>query len=503
MIDRSRSLSFRFNGKEYEGHPGDTLASALMANGVRLVGRSFKYHRPRGIVAAGAEEPNAVVQLDGDADEPNARATTLELTEGLSARSVNCWPGVGFDLGAIADRLSPLLPAGFYYKTFMGFPGGWNFYGPLVRRMAGLGTAPATAGRHAYEKRFHHCDVLVAGAGPAGLQAAAGRGARRRPGDARRRRAGAGRDAARRRGGDRGASGDRVGGGRGGGARLPPRRRAARACHRGRLLRPQLPDRRRAGLDAALDRRTPVEGAGAARGAGHRRGRAAAGVCRQRPPGGDAPVRCARVRAPLRRAPRGPGGRGHQQQLHLSHRRGARRCRSRGAGARGHPDASARAARRRACRARGRGARRTRGGRRDRSPVRPGGVRRAAGPAARAPARRLRPRALLRWLEPARAPALAVGGASPVRRGSRLLRARRQRPGGAKRRGVQRRVRSAVRPGAGLASRVGGVRRAWPHRAGDGRSRMPPGSAAHRGALLGGAVARAARPGRSSTCRTT
>ena len=172
LIDRSRSLSFRFNGKEYEGHPGDTLASALMANGVRLVGRSFKYHRPRGIVAAGAEEPNAIVQLDGDGDEPNARATTLELTEGLSARSVNCWPGVGFDLGAIADRLSPLLAAGFYYKTFMGFPGGWNFYGPLVRRMAGLGTAPATAGRHAYEKRFHHCDVLVAGAGPAGLQAA-------------------------------------------------------------------------------------------------------------------------------------------------------------------------------------------------------------------------------------------------------------------------------------------------------------------------------------------
>ena len=176
LVDRTRRLRFRFNGRDYEGHPGDTLASALMANGVRLVGRSFKYHRPRGIVAAGAEEPNAIVQLDGDGDgdqdEPNARATTLELTEGLSARSVNCWPGVGFDLGAVADRLSPLLPTGFYYKTFMGFPGGWNFYGPLVRRMAGLGTAPATPGRHAYEKRFHHCDVLVAGAGPAGLQAA-------------------------------------------------------------------------------------------------------------------------------------------------------------------------------------------------------------------------------------------------------------------------------------------------------------------------------------------
>ena len=171
LIDRSRRLRFRFNGKDFEGHPGDTLASALMANGVRLVGRSFKYHRPRGIVAAGAEEPNAIVQLGGGDDEPNGVATTLPLREGLSARSVNCWPGVGFDLGAISDRLSPLLPAGFYYKTFIGFPGDWNFYGRFVRRMAGLGTAPEAASRHAYEKRFHHCDVLVAGAGPAGLQA--------------------------------------------------------------------------------------------------------------------------------------------------------------------------------------------------------------------------------------------------------------------------------------------------------------------------------------------
>ena len=172
LIDRSRRLTFRFNGTDYEGHPGDILASALMANGVRLVGRSFKYHRPRGIVAAGAEEPNAIVQLDGDDDEPNATATTLLLRDGLSARSVNCWPSVGFDLGAINDRLSPLLAAGFYYKTFMGSPGGWNFYGRFVRRMAGLGIAPRGAGGHAYEKRFHHCEVLVAGAGPAGLQAA-------------------------------------------------------------------------------------------------------------------------------------------------------------------------------------------------------------------------------------------------------------------------------------------------------------------------------------------
>ena len=176
LVDRASRLRFRFNGKDYEGHAGDTLASALMANGVRLVGRSFKYHRPRGIVASGAEEPNAIVQLDGDDDEPNVRATTVALRDGLSARSVNCWPGVGFDVGAVVDRLSPLFPAGFYYKTFMGtfmgLPGGWNFYGPFVRRMAGLGTAPAEAGGRAYEKRFHHCDVFVAGAGPAGLQAA-------------------------------------------------------------------------------------------------------------------------------------------------------------------------------------------------------------------------------------------------------------------------------------------------------------------------------------------
>ena len=172
LLDRSRRLRFRFNGRDYEGHPGDTLASALMANGVRLVGRSFKYHRPRGIVAAGAEEPNAIVQLDGTEDEPNVQATTLALSEGLSARSVNCWPGVGFDLAAVADRLSPLLAAGFYYKTFMGAPGGWSFYGRFLRRMAGLGTAPRHADRRAYEKRCHHCDVLVVGAGPAGLQAA-------------------------------------------------------------------------------------------------------------------------------------------------------------------------------------------------------------------------------------------------------------------------------------------------------------------------------------------
>lgn len=170
-IDRSIRVRYTFDGKTGYGHPGDTLASALLANGERLVGRSFKYHRPRGIVSAGVEEPNALVQLIAGDDEPNVRATTLALTDGLSAQSVNRWPSLGFDLGAMNDWLSPLFPAGFYYKTFMGGPG-WKLYGPIIRRMAGLGRSPTRAGSHRYEKRFHHCDVLVAGAGPAGLVAA-------------------------------------------------------------------------------------------------------------------------------------------------------------------------------------------------------------------------------------------------------------------------------------------------------------------------------------------
>ena len=146
LVDRSTRLRFRFNGKDCEGHPGDTLASALIANGVRLVGRSFKYHRPRGIVAAGAEEPNAIVQLDGDDDEPNVRATTLPLREGLSARSVNCWPGVGFDVGAVNDRLSRVLPAGFYYKTFMGSPAAGTSTGDGCAAWPDWATPPAAPG---------------------------------------------------------------------------------------------------------------------------------------------------------------------------------------------------------------------------------------------------------------------------------------------------------------------------------------------------------------------
>ncbi len=119
-IDRGRAFSFTFNGKRYEGYAGDTLASALLANGVHLVARSFKYHRPRGIYSAGPEEPNALVQLEqGAATDPNQRATQIELYESLHAASQNCWPSVRFDVGAINNALSCLMPAGFYYKTFM------------------------------------------------------------------------------------------------------------------------------------------------------------------------------------------------------------------------------------------------------------------------------------------------------------------------------------------------------------------------------------------------
>ena len=170
IVDRSRPLRFRFNGKSYQGFAGDTLASALIANNVRIVARSFKYHRPRGILTCGSEEPNALVQLVSDGDQPNLRATQIELTEGLKAQSVNCWPSVNFDLAAINNVLSPLFPAGFYYKTFMARP--WDFYSRFIRRVAGLGTLPKEKDLGHYERVFDYVDVLIIGAGPAGLSAA-------------------------------------------------------------------------------------------------------------------------------------------------------------------------------------------------------------------------------------------------------------------------------------------------------------------------------------------
>lgn len=176
-INRAKVIGFWYDDKKYEGHPGDTLASALLANGVSLVARSFKYHRPRGIFSAGAEEPNALVQLEKHAyTEPNRRATEVELYEGLIAHSQNCWPTVGFDLGAISSWLARILPAGFYYKTFMWPRRFWMTYEKFIRKAAGLGHTPRVADPHSYDKTHAHCDVLVVGGGVAGLQAACAAG---------------------------------------------------------------------------------------------------------------------------------------------------------------------------------------------------------------------------------------------------------------------------------------------------------------------------------------
>jgi sarcosine oxidase subunit alpha len=171
-VDRHRPIRFVFAGKAYGGYVGDTLASALLANGIHFVARSFKYHRPRGIVTAGPEEPNALVQLGlGAHEEPNARATTIELYDGLVAAPVNGWPSLRFDLGALNRLAAPILVPGFYYKTFMG-PLWRPVFEPLIRRMAGLGSAPDEPDADRYETMHAHCDVLVVGTGPAGLEAA-------------------------------------------------------------------------------------------------------------------------------------------------------------------------------------------------------------------------------------------------------------------------------------------------------------------------------------------
>jgi len=174
-VDRARPLQFTFDGRSFQGLQGDTLASALLANGVHLVGRSFKYHRPRGILTAGAEEPSALVTVHRDAarSTPNLRATQVELYDGLCAESQNRWPSLDFDIGRLNDLLSPLFPAGFYYKTFMWPRSGWaHIYEPLIRATTGLGRAPTLPDPDRYAQSYAHCDVLVVGAGPAGLAAA-------------------------------------------------------------------------------------------------------------------------------------------------------------------------------------------------------------------------------------------------------------------------------------------------------------------------------------------
>ncbi|MGV3549856.1 sarcosine oxidase subunit alpha family protein [Rhizobium sp.] len=175
IIDRNRPVSFTFDGKPFKGFAGDTLASALMANDELLVGRSFKYHRPRGVVTASASEPNALVTIGSGARiEPNVRATVAELYDGLSADSQNRWPSLQYDIGSVNSLLSPFLSAGFYYKTFMWPKAFWEkVYEPLIRKAAGLGKLSINEpDPDSYEKCWAHCDLLVVGAGPTGLTAA-------------------------------------------------------------------------------------------------------------------------------------------------------------------------------------------------------------------------------------------------------------------------------------------------------------------------------------------
>ncbi|WP_171099948.1 sarcosine oxidase subunit alpha family protein [Ruegeria sp. HKCCD7255] len=174
LVDRSQTVPFVFDGVRYEGFEGDTLASALLANGIKLMGRSFKYHRPRGVLTAGSEEPNALVTVGaGAAQEPNVRATMQEIYPGLEARGQNRWPSLGFDMMAVNDLAAPFLGAGFYYKTFMWPKSFWEkLYEPIIRRAAGLGALSGEDNADKYESAYAFCDVLVIGAGPAGLMAA-------------------------------------------------------------------------------------------------------------------------------------------------------------------------------------------------------------------------------------------------------------------------------------------------------------------------------------------
>src|SRR6056297_701260 len=176
LIDRTTEVKFTFNGKWLRGHPGDTLASALLANDRMLVGRSFKYHRPRGIVASGPEEPNALVNLGKfNSHEPNQRATTTELFPDLHATSQNHWPSLDYDIGALNGLFGRFLTAGFYYKMFIHPRPFWkHIYEPVIRHSAGLGKAPdpETRDPDTYEHFHAHVDVLVVGGGVAGLQAA-------------------------------------------------------------------------------------------------------------------------------------------------------------------------------------------------------------------------------------------------------------------------------------------------------------------------------------------
>lgn len=174
-IDRSRTLTFTYNGKQYKGYQGDTLASAMLANGIDVIGRSFKYSRPRGIIAAGAEEPNAIMQLGATeaTQVPNVRATQQELFDGLVSGATNGWPSVDTDVMGVLGKVGGnMMPPGFYYKTFMYPQSMWDTYESIIRKAAGLGRSPLENDPDTYDKVNQHCDVLVVGAGPAGLSAA-------------------------------------------------------------------------------------------------------------------------------------------------------------------------------------------------------------------------------------------------------------------------------------------------------------------------------------------
>lgn len=176
-IDRGHPISFRFDGRTYPAYQGDTLASALLANGVRIIGRSFKYHRPRGIFGMGVEEPSSMVQLRiGSRSEPNVRATEVEVFDGLEAFSQHCWPSAKVDFSAVVNLASPIIPSGFYYKTFMWPASKWMFYERFIRKAAGLGKSSTERDPDTYSKFYQYCDVLVVGAGPTGLSAAVSAG---------------------------------------------------------------------------------------------------------------------------------------------------------------------------------------------------------------------------------------------------------------------------------------------------------------------------------------
>ncbi len=172
-LDRNQPIRFKFDGREYSAYQGDTLASALLANGVKLVGRSFKYHRPRGVIGMGVEDPSAMVRIrTGARAEPNIRVTEVELYDGLEATSQHCWPTLSVDFGSFINLLSPVFPAGFYYKTFMWPASKWMLYERFIRKAAGLGSSATEPDPDTYSKSYEFCDVLIVGAGPAGLTAA-------------------------------------------------------------------------------------------------------------------------------------------------------------------------------------------------------------------------------------------------------------------------------------------------------------------------------------------